>query len=142
MDTLIWNKDYYSVGIEEVDKQHEKLIEVLNSLHAAMKSGQSKIVLGGILNELIDYTHYHFDTEEKLFDKYGYEEVDLHIIEHNDFIRKIEEFNNNFMSGNGSISISLFRFLNTWLDEHIRVSDKNYSMNFENKGITLEKIFS
>jgi hemerythrin len=39
----------------------------LNGLFDAMKRGKGRVVLGFVLKELIDYTAYHFSTEDKKF---------------------------------------------------------------------------
>jgi hemerythrin len=64
---LIEWEDIYSVGIEEFDNDHKKLIELINRLHQAMLDKKAKEVLGEIINELVDYTIYHFNKEEAMF---------------------------------------------------------------------------
>ena len=46
-----------------------------------------------MIEELKDYTVYHFNTEEELFIKYKYPEYDEHKKEHDDFIEYIESVN-------------------------------------------------
>ncbi len=59
MPIMSWT-DAYSVGVAEIDKQHKKLIDLINALHDAMSKGQAKAVIGKVLGELISYCASHF----------------------------------------------------------------------------------
>ena len=65
MPLFVW-EDKYKVGVKEFDEQHKKLIELINKLYDAMKQGHGKDVLKSIVNDLFEYTKYHFETEEKI----------------------------------------------------------------------------
>ena len=67
MPICTWNSEY-SVGIDQIDKQHQKLVLLINTLFDAMKEGKGKERQGHILNELVQYTDYHFKCEEELFE--------------------------------------------------------------------------
>ena len=53
-----------------------------------MKQGKGKTVSEKVLNNLINYTATHFQTEEKYFDRYGYPETFSHKKEHGAFVLK------------------------------------------------------
>lgn len=135
MSGLIWNKDVYSVCVREIDQQHEKLINLINNLHAAMKEGRSRDVLKGILEEMTSYAKYHFCTEENYFCKFNYKDKEAHMAEHKAFASKVEEFKKEFENGNQNLTIEVFRFLNNWLDHHIKLSDKKYTPCFLDHGL-------
>ncbi len=134
MDFFIW-KDEMSVNVEEIDQQHKKLVSMINELHKAMKEGKSKVVLGDIIKGLLDYTKVHFGTEEKYFDKFGYPESEAHIKEHNDFVKKVQEFQKQFEEGKSLLSIEILNFLKDWLYHHIMGTDKKYSKFFNDRGL-------
>lgn len=125
----------YSVNVELIDNQHKSLVETINLLHDAMKQGKSKEVLGGILDNLINYTKEHFTTEENFFQKFDYKEKNAHKLEHDNFVRKAVEFKKSYDSGNTVISSEVLNFLSTWIKNHILVSDKKYSEFLNSKGI-------
>ena len=52
MSLIQWDNSY-SVGVAEIDLQHQKLIEMINYLHKAMSEGKANDVLGHIVNELM-----------------------------------------------------------------------------------------
>ncbi|NPA45576.1 MAG: bacteriohemerythrin, partial [Chlorobi bacterium] len=79
-----WNETY-SVGNAEMDKQHKKLIEIINKLFKSFKDGNAQEILHEILQEMIDYANYHLNSEEKLLYKYDYPEKEKHEKLHEEF---------------------------------------------------------
>ncbi len=134
MDFFTW-KDEMSVNVKEIDAQHKKLVSMINELHKAMKEGKSKMVLRDIIKGLVEYTKVHFGTEEKYFDKFGYPESQEHIKEHNDFVKKVQEFQKEFEEGKSLVSIEIMNFLKDWLYHHIMGTDKKYSKFFNERGL-------
>ena len=116
-----------SVGIQEMDDQHKKLIAIINHLHEAMVLGQGKAEVGKILDEMLEYTKFHFTAEEKLMEKYNYLGLSAQKIEHNAFIKKTQTFQTDFNSGKLALSLEISTFLKDWLNNHIMVNDKKYS---------------
>ena len=96
---LIDWKPNLSVNIEQIDGEHKKLVDMINGLHDAMKSGKSKERLGWLLNELVGYAGVHFGTEETLMDRYAYPSTLLHKLEHKKFVGQVGEFKKQFDSG-------------------------------------------
>ena len=45
MALIQWN-DSLKVGVAEIDKQHQKLVDMINDLHDAMRQGQGNAVPG------------------------------------------------------------------------------------------------
>ena len=134
MDLISW-KDSLSVGINEIDEQHKKLVGLINKLFEAMSQGKSKEIMQAVLGELSNYVITHFATEEKLMKQLGYEEYDYHKQEHKFFIDKLNEFKIKFSSGNEAISIDLLNFLKDWLLRHIIGTDRKYIPLFKENGI-------
>jgi len=134
MAFIEWNESY-SVGVNEIDMQHQKLVGMINELHDAMLQGQGKTILGNIISGLIDYAQIHFATEEKYFDLFGYPDSVSHKKEHSDFTQKIAGFKTGFDSGKLGMSINVMDFLSSWLRNHIKVVDKKYSPLLNEKGL-------
>ncbi|OCC14532.1 Methyl-accepting chemotaxis protein [Dissulfuribacter thermophilus] len=125
----------FSVDIKEIDDQHKKLVSMVNTLHRAFKEGTDHEVIASILSGLIDYTVYHFGTEEKYFDEFGYPEAELHKKVHNDLTRKVLAFKEKFDEGKATVSIELLKFLKDWLTNHICITDKKYVPYLKEKGL-------
>ena len=133
MGFIKWNSRY-AVHIDEVDRQHQKLIELINTLYDAMSVGKGKDVLGPVLAELADYTTYHFDTEERLFREYGYPGHEQHKKEHEVLTAKTKTLKQAFDTGNKKLSIDVMLFLSSWLNDHILEEDKKYATFLISKG--------
>ncbi len=135
MSLITWD-DSYSVKVKEIDLQHQKLIAIINELNAAMEAGKSNEILGTIIDELVDYTKYHFDTEEKYFNQINYPDSMAHEKEHNNFVKRVAEFQEEFSEGKALLSVELMMFLKKWLTEHIKGTDQKYSEFFNENGIS------
>ena len=134
MALITWN-DSLSVNVEEIDKQHQKLVQIINDLHDAMREGKEKEVLGNVLTRLIDYTSCHFSTEEKYFDKFGYPDSDPHKKEHIYFLEEVLEFKKAFDEDKVLLTIELMNFLKDWLTNHMQGSDKKFGLFLNEKGL-------
>ena len=134
MPIMSWT-DTYSTGIAEVDKQHKKLIDLINDLHDAMAKGQAKNVLGKILGELVTYCANHFAMEESLFDKHGYPDAADHKEKHQKMASKVIALQREFEQGKAMMTIEVMDFLQQWLDKHILGTDKKYGPFLNSKGV-------
>ena len=125
MPLIDWT-DKMSVGVEEIDSQHKKLVDVINLLHDSLKTNSFKEELKTIFAELIDYTKYHFTTEEKIMEEAGYEDLEVHKKQHQKFVNKLLRMKERCYMGEKEISVELSSFLSGWMIGHILHSDKNY----------------
>ena len=122
-------------GIKTIDDQHKKLVAMVNDLYGAISSGGGKERLGRLLDELIDYTVYHFGTEEELFKKYEYPDGPAHKRIHEDLAGKVVQFRERFQKGEEMLSYDLMNFLKNWLVNHIGVTDKKYAPFLKSRGV-------
>jgi hemerythrin len=134
MSLLAWN-DSFSVNIKQVDDQHMKLVELLNNFHDAMKLGKGKEAMGRTLSELLEYTIYHFGTEEDLFKKYRYPAYASHKKEHEALTKQARDLSERFSRGEPVISAETMTFLKNWLQGHTIGSDKKYGPFLNAKGV-------
>jgi hemerythrin len=134
MALITWN-DALSVNIAEIDRQHQKLIVLINNLNDAMRQGKGKESLGKIITELVDYAATHFSLEEKYFAKFGYPQAAAHIKEHDTFVGKVKEFKKGFEDKKLSLTVEIMTFLSDWLLNHIKKSDKQYAPFLKSKGL-------
>jgi|WetSurMetagenome_2_1015567.scaffolds.fasta_scaffold1002654_1 hemerythrin len=134
MALIQWDSTF-SVNVAEIDKQHQKLVALINNLNEAMKQGKGKDILAKIIEELTDYTRNHFTFEEGYFDKFRYPAAASHKLEHGNFVKKISEFKNGFDNGKLALTIEVMGFLRDWLKNHIQGIDRKYSSFFNEKGL-------
>ena len=129
MPFIAWS-DSYSVGVPAFDKQHQQLITLINKLHEAMAAGHGNDVMGPLLNHLIEYTQFHFSSEEKLMEKYNYPTLAIHKQEHLKLTKQVIDFRTQFETGQSRISVQVMQFLKEWLIHHILETDKHYGPFF------------
>ncbi len=134
MAFLNWN-DNLSIGIIQIDAQHKNLVNMLNQLYDAMSTGKGKEIITKIVKDMSGYALTHFGTEEKLMQQHGYPEFVQHKKEHESFIKKVQEFNNEIQKGNLLIVSNIASFLKEWLIKHIQGTDKKYGPFLKEKGV-------
>ncbi|MGA2448224.1 MAG: bacteriohemerythrin [Polyangiaceae bacterium] len=135
MALIDWNKDRFTVQIKQFDDEHQELIRLINDLHAAMKGGKSRDLMGYTLNKLVEYTKTHFSNEEAVLARHGYPELAPHRKQHVDFTRQVAEFQRQFGSGETAVTVDVMEFLRTWLVDHIQKSDRSYATFLASKNV-------
>jgi hemerythrin len=131
--TVTW-KESYSVGVKALDEQHKKLFVLVSQMHEAMIAGKGRTLVGQVLNELLDYVRLHFSAEEKLLAKYNYPGLDEQKLEHEAFIKKVDDMKHKMDAGSLTLSIEVSQFLNSWITEHIMGMDRKYGEFLNSKG--------
>jgi hemerythrin-like metal-binding protein len=131
---LRWS-DSLSVGIDSIDSQHKKLVDLINELYVQMNSGSAKEAVGRTLSKLIDYTGSHFKNEEKLFARHDYPEQADHKEVHSKLVDQVLYFQDQFEKGEKDVSLELMEFLKDWLLNHIKKTDRQYSSFLLSKGV-------
>jgi len=134
MALIVWS-DELSVGIEEIDNQHQKLVQLINGLHNHLLAGDANEIMGKLLDRVIEYTGFHFSTEEQLMEKYGYSFSAPHKREHQKLVDTALALQARLHSGNARITAETMTFLKDWLYHHILESDKLLGKHLKSKGV-------
>ena len=131
---LVW-KDEYSVGVEEMDNDHKKLLNLINQLQTAVHYYTGKEFEEKALDELVDYTKTHFKKEEKLMEDNDYADLEAHKVLHQKFIDKVSAFLELYKNDSDVAVNDTLEFLKDWLIKHINGTDKEYGKVLNEKGI-------
>ena len=121
-------KEEYKIGVEHIDEQHKKLFELADKAYMLLKDEfaidkYDKIV--EILDELKEYTIFHFRSEEEYMQRIGYKRLFTQKIEHDNFIKELEDLDYRGIDANQDESlVKILNLLNDWLVEHILKTDK------------------
>ena len=136
MATINWTKEF-SVGVKELDEQHQKLIAIINQLFTLYSEKKFKDVdVDPIFKQLLDYADYHFGTEEHYFNLYNYEKKEPHIAMHNAYRQKIKDLKDEYDANNSEKTLfAINNFLNDWWIWHINNADKEYTAYFNANGL-------
>jgi len=119
---LRWDK-ILSVGIEEIDDDHRRLLDLFNILNHSVQEGAAPEYLEAVLEELINCTVWHFSHEERLMLKYGYERHQDHKMEHQELIDSVKELQHKILQSDNVVTDQDLEFLERWLTEHILSTD-------------------
>lgn len=141
MAILIWN-DQLKVGIDSVDQQHQRLVEILNQLDQAIALGAAPSAKLKLIEALIDYTQYHFQHEENLMRDAGYtaDKFDEHCRQHQGFIEKVLTAQAQAQIEPDSVLNGLMDFLMAWLSAHILYSDKQMAMTLNQQSVDVDPL--
>ena len=124
---LQWKKEF-EVGVAEIDEQHQKLVAIANHVYELMRNDLAldkydQIV--EILQELKEYTVYHFQYEEGLMQKAGYKKRFSHKILHQEFLAQVEAVDLSAVDENqDAYLVQIMDFIANWLIDHIVGEDK------------------
>lgn len=124
----------YDLGIEEIDGHHRKLVELLNNTYDIILYATKKRDIEQILKELIAYTHYHFEAEERIMKEYKFSRYRSHVNRHNEFRKQLDALYAGYHSGEAFVSTDVVLFLREWLINHILNADKMIAAHLAQHG--------
>ena len=122
MKDIVWD-EILSVGVEEIDEDHRKLVNIFNILNHSVMAEESSDYLAATLAELINCTVWHFSHEERLMLKHRYEGIEEHKAEHQELIKSAKELQQEILQADKPMVDEHIEFLERWLTEHILTAD-------------------
>ncbi|AGX42523.1 bacteriohemerythrin [Clostridium saccharobutylicum] len=121
-------KDEFKTGIDFIDAQHKKLFDIADDAYNLLKNEftidkYDKVVQ--LINELKEYTAFHFKCEEEYMESINYKRMFTQKIEHDAFIKKLDDIDFKTIDENPDKYVfEMLEFLNNWLTGHILHNDK------------------
>lgn len=121
-------KEEFKTGIDFIDEQHKVLFEIADKTYNLLKNDftldkYDKIV--ALLEELRDYTAFHFRAEEEYMKSINYKRMFTQKVEHDAFIKRISDVDFSRIDENqDEYIVSILQLLNDWLTGHIFENDK------------------
>ena len=122
---LTWTQAF-SVGVDEIDRQHQELFSRINSLHSALRQGKAKIEILRLIDFLDDYAVTHFALEEGYMTALEYPSLPQHQTEHRRFKTEFTEIKTRFDAGTllpVDMIVRCSHLLIDWFCNHIRTVD-------------------
>jgi len=122
-----WTDDY-CLGVDLIDEQHQQLFEIANRIFSLLENEfiidkHDKII--EIIDELKNYTIYHFKSEEDYMQSIGYRRLLSQKVAHNDFIEKMATIDiGQIDNGQNEYLRGILIFVVEWLVGHILKEDK------------------
>ncbi|MEI6559094.1 MAG: bacteriohemerythrin [Rhodospirillaceae bacterium] len=125
MTVVVWSESM-AVGVPTLDRDHKALVGLLNQL-AAAEDRQDRINLEEVLDELVSYTLYHFEKEERLMAEAGYPDLAAHALRHRRLSDRVLAIRRRFFDADQpALGDEVVDFLTSWLRSHILGDDLQY----------------
>jgi hemerythrin len=118
-----WSRELES-GIPVIDTQHKRIIDFINELDSACRSGNASET-AQVMDGLLNYTITHFEFEESLQERAGYPFLKAHRRIHEIFMKKVADIRQRSTQGE-DVALELLKLLNGWLISHIKGEDRDY----------------
>jgi len=135
MPLMQWCPDM-SVGVEDLDADHRRLVALLNEAHDAILAGTAGTLLAPALDRLAAYCRDHFAREEALMEACGFPELAAHRAEHAELASRVHGLRDRLLGGSvENLNMELLVLFKTWLTSHIRVSDARYKPYLRRSGL-------
>ena len=135
MKPIPW-KEQFSVGVKEIDRQHQGLLDIINKIIDSIEKENAWESTKPIIDSLIHYAYNHFATEEQYMIKVHYPELSEHIQLHLNFIKRVFELSLKVSQNGPEIQQELLKFVAGWYYEHVLGIDRKYMPYLAEKGIT------
>ncbi len=121
--------DELLTGVGVMDRQHRVLIDVLGELQQGCRPATGARPFDDITRDLLAYAIYHFETEERLIERYGYDRVQAqetqqHLQQHREFSQRLVQLRAQAHSDEHASQHQLASFLKEWLAQHIGTADQ------------------
>jgi hemerythrin len=123
MSLFRWSKDH-SVYLPEIDAEHRGLCRIGAELHQAMVAGGKPAQLRPILANLMEAVDEHFRHEERLMKVVHYAAYDWHKRQHDTIRKRLRQTIKQVDAGDADCCTGLVKYLNTWLGDHMTVTDR------------------
>lgn len=127
MDSFRWNSCFVT-GLETVDEQHHKLVDVINQFGELLMQAQGATAdeIERVFGELASYAEFHFSDEEEMMarEKIDPRFLEQHRHEHSSFLRDLADMHAGMSHGSREDASALLSFLTNWLAYHILGTDQ------------------
>ncbi|NQV38806.1 MAG: hemerythrin family protein [Candidatus Marinimicrobia bacterium] len=124
---VTWSDDWVT-GIKIIDDDHRHLVDLIQKLFHSMMTEKGTTFIRTIFVELINYTNTHFNREERMFKKYGFDELDRHKILHEQLVEQVLAKGKHILNKGRQkdLSFELLDFFKDWLENHIIKEDLKF----------------
>jgi hemerythrin len=123
----------FRLGIENVDKEHETLVNMLNQVHNLISEGKREEARSYFNETLTLYVNEHFSNEEAFMESIGYEHLEEHKKIHQQFKDSFQDLKPKIDSADDAAFRNALNDTFTWIINHIGRTDKKYANYLKNK---------
>ena len=125
MRLVDWSSDL-DCGVAEIDREHRKMVDLLNDAYSRMMTGEGMSAALSLANNLSSLAARHFADEEKLMGRIGYPGVAHHKVAHKDLLTRFTALKQRFERGDQSAGRELFEYFAGWFKDHELNQDRAF----------------
>ena len=126
MPLIEWNESL-NVGVEAMDSQHKRWVEIINELDDSLTNTKGPEMLKKIIKDMEDYVEFHFKEEEQLMERVGYPDIEMHKAIHEEFRERVRKLKEAALSGEMALRTQVMIVIKNWFRDHILNEDRKYS---------------
>ncbi|MDH4183211.1 MAG: bacteriohemerythrin [Nitrospinota bacterium] len=123
--------DSYSVGVKKLDEQHKILFTLINEMNNLVMRKASTITYTEVMEEILEYTTYHFHAEEEFMRKINYPHLEEHKLEHESLRALMKKYYAKCVNEDFACANQVLEELINWLHTHLGRSDTKYALFFK-----------
>ncbi|NCC28631.1 MAG: hemerythrin [Gammaproteobacteria bacterium] len=123
--------EIYSIGIEEIDRQHQGFFTASHQLYEAILDREAQAGVIEAVAFMRTYAETHFATEEDFMRRHAYTDLDAHLRQHVAFMRRLDALENDLRTfGPGQeLADRALEMTQDWLIDHIADEDVLYALH-------------
>lgn len=123
----------FKLGIDEVDNEHIKLVDMLNTVHELLNMGKRNEAQQYFNQTLASYVDEHFSNEEKFMESFDYPALDEHRRIHENFKRSFRDQQPLIAAYDDVAFRKALSDAFAWIISHIGKTDRKYASFYLSK---------
>jgi len=125
----------FKLGIETVDQEHVKLVELLNTVHGLVSEGKKAEAIEYFSLTIARYVTEHFAHEEAFMASFGYPQLADHAKIHENFKKSFLQSLPRLASYDEAAFRAALTDAFTWIVNHIGRTDRKYAQDYLAKAV-------
>lgn len=134
MPLILWSS-IFSIGVEQIDEQHRRMIAIANTLYEALTEHRGDATLGELFDELRDHIATHFASEEEYMERIGYPLLEVQRRQHQALADRAHELAEAHRLGQKRLSPEVMHLLRDWVTEHLLSDDRKIGEFVREQGL-------
>ena len=124
------------IGLNIIDSQTKNWVEHINKFYADFKRKAAPKMILQSLDELIDYTGYHFGFEDKYLKDFNYTKYDEFKQNHDNFMLTLQNHRAEYANGENIAIIRAIIFIKSWMSNYKSTIDTEFISLFKSHGLS------
>ena len=108
---------------DEIDGEHQAMIDLLNQLHEAVLAEKSTLI-SNLLEQFSCIAMQHFATEERLMEEINYPHLERHKAQHDEFAERAQGLHEQILLGRIVLDEKLTETIREWMLDHFQGEDR------------------